>query len=135
MYAVIREIHFNYGHRLLDYQGKCAHLHGHGARIQIEIRNDQLDGKGMVKDFYEIKQTIGKWIEEAIDHKMILCERDPLVAVLQKAGEPVVVIKDNPTAEVLARWIFEEARKRKLPVSKVSLWETNHNGAVYEHRA
>ncbi|MFA6600308.1 MAG: 6-carboxytetrahydropterin synthase [Candidatus Omnitrophota bacterium] len=131
MYAVLREIRFNYGHRLLDYSGKCAHLHGHGARVEIEISSDKLDGKGMVMDFYEIKETIGQWIDRELDHKMILCERDPLLPELKKAGEPVVVIKENPTAEVLARWIYEEARRRKLPVRKVTLWETEHNAAVY----
>ena len=28
MYKVTREIHFCYGHRLLNYDGKCRHLHG-----------------------------------------------------------------------------------------------------------
>ncbi len=131
MYRVIRDIRFNYGHRLLDYSGKCAHLHGHNARVWVELSSEKLDTDGMVMDFYKIRDTIGSWIEETFDHKMILAEKDPLAPVLQEMGEPVVLMKENPTAEVLARWIFQEARKRRLPVSRVTLWETDGNAAVY----
>ncbi len=37
MYRVTIEIDFCYGHRLLDYQGKCAHPHGHNGRGQIDV--------------------------------------------------------------------------------------------------
>lgn len=128
---MVREIHFSYGHRLLEHPGKCANLHGHNAKIQIEISSQMLDSQGMVMDFYKIREVIGGWIEETLDHKMILSEKDPLSAVLQKAGEPLVLTKENPTAETIARLIFEEARKRRLPVSKVTLWETPNAFASY----
>ncbi len=54
MYSVIREIHFSYGHRLLNYKGKCANLHGHNGRVQIEVSSEKLNSLGMVMDFYEI---------------------------------------------------------------------------------
>lgn len=85
----------------------------------------------MVVDFDEIKEKIGSWIRETLDHKMILWEKDPLVPILQKAGEPVVLTKEHPTAEALAKWIFQEARERRLPVSKVTLWETPDSFASY----
>jgi 6-pyruvoyltetrahydropterin/6-carboxytetrahydropterin synthase len=131
MYAVTREIHFSYGHRLFNHPGKCARLHGHNGRVQIEVSSQKLDNAGMVVDFEEIKQSIGTWILETIDHKMILWEKDPLAQVLQKAGETVVLIAEHPTAEVLAKWIFTEARARRLPVSKVLLWETANSFAAY----
>ena len=131
MYRVIREIRFSYGHRLIEHPGKCANLHGHNARVKIELSSEKLNPHGMVMDFYEIKETIGSWIKENLDHRMILSEKDPLAPVLQKAGDPVVVIKENPTAEALAKWIFEEVRKRRLPVSRVTLWETESSAAVH----
>ena len=130
-YTVGREIHFSYGHRLLNYKGKCARLHGHNGRVRIEITAEKLDSQGMVVDFYEIQKTIGEWIDKTLDHRMILSERDPLVLVLQKTGEPLVLMKENPTAEALARWIFEEARKMKLSVARVTLWETENSFASY----
>jgi 6-pyruvoyltetrahydropterin/6-carboxytetrahydropterin synthase len=131
MYRVAREIHFSYGHRLLEHEGKCANLHGHNGRVLIEISSEKLNHLGMVIDFYEIKKVIGAWIDKTLDHKTILCEKDPLVKALEKAGESVVIIKENPTAEVLARMIFEEARRERLPVSRVTLWETENSCAVY----
>ncbi|MSR77633.1 MAG: 6-carboxytetrahydropterin synthase QueD [Candidatus Omnitrophica bacterium] len=130
-YSVIREIHFSYGHRLLNHPGKCARLHGHNGRVQIEISSSELNEQKMVMDFYEIKKVIGNWIDETLDHKMILGKADPLVKILKQAGEPIVVSAENPTAEVLAKWIFEEARKKGLPITKVTLWETENSAATY----
>lgn len=131
MFSVLREISFNYGHRLLNYQGKCAHLHGHNGRVLIQLSTEKLNEQGMVKDFYEIKQKIAAWIDTKLDHRMILCEKDPLAPMLQKMGEPVMLTAENPTVEVLARMIYQEARVLKLPVSKVTLWESDHCAAEY----
>lgn len=130
-FSVSRVIHFSYGHRLLNYQGKCANLHGHNGRVEIQVSAAKLDGLGMVMDFYEIKKKLGEWIEKNLDHRMILCEKDPYAVLLQKAGDPVVLTPQNPTAEVIAEWIFKEARKMKLPVFKVTLWETESCCAEY----
>ena len=67
MYKVIKAIEFCYGHRLLNYEGKCRHLHGHNAKAEIEISSEELDERGMVYDFSEIKQSVKKWIDENID--------------------------------------------------------------------
>lgn len=131
MYGVSRDIHFCYGHRLLNYQGKCANLHGHNARATVELNSAKLDGLGMVRDFYEIKSKLESWIDETLDHKLILCETDPLVSVLKKEGETVVTMPGNPTAEAICRWIFDEAKKRGLPVKRVRLQETENNAAEY----
>ncbi len=131
MYSISRVIHFSYGHRLLNYQGKCANLHGHNGRVEIEVSASQVDSLGMVMDFYEIRKKIGDWIDQNLDHRMILHSKDPLVPLLRKAGDPVVVIDENPTAEILAKWIYRAAREQKLPVTKVTLWETEHCAAEY----
>ena len=132
MYTVGREIHFSYGHRLRDYVGKCAHLHGHNGRAVVELASPTLDAKGMVMDFFEIKSTLGAWINSKLDHRMILSRKDPLAELLIQNGEPVALMDENPTAEALARWIFREAKAMGLPVVKVTLWETENSFAVSE---
>ncbi len=132
MFKVAKMIYFNYGHRLLGGHDKCSHLHGHSARVEIEMTSPKLNPKGMVVDFFDIRKTIGAWIEKNLDHKMILCDKDPLLQVLRKAGEPVIPVKENPTAEFLARRIFQEAKRMKLPVSKVTLWENQDSFAVFQ---
>lgn len=131
MYQVIREIEFSYAHRLPEHAGKCKRLHGHNGKVWVEVSSDQLDEQGMVVDFYEIKKQIEGWIDETLDHRTILFEGDPLVKVLHGAGEKLIVMKEIPTAENLARLIFDEAKKRNLPVSKVTFWETSSSAAVY----
>ena len=37
MFRVTREINFCYGHRLLNYDGKCRYLHGHNGTAVIAI--------------------------------------------------------------------------------------------------
>ncbi|MES9926921.1 MAG: 6-carboxytetrahydropterin synthase, partial [Candidatus Thiodiazotropha sp. 6PDIVS] len=39
MYTVTKEIHFCYGHRLLNHKGKCRHLHGHNATAVIHLES------------------------------------------------------------------------------------------------
>lgn len=131
MYSVTKVIHFSYGHRLLNYQGKCANLHGHNGRVEIEVSADKLDQLGMVVDFYDIRKKLGEWIDKTLDHRMILSEEDPYAAVLKKAGDPVVTMAGNPTAEALAKLIYSEARRQNLPVTRVTLWETESCCASY----
>jgi 6-pyruvoyltetrahydropterin/6-carboxytetrahydropterin synthase len=131
MYRVTREIHFCYGHRLLDYEGKCRHLHGHNGLAVVTLEAPTLDAKGMLVDFGEIKQTLQRWIDETLDHTMILCRRDPLLPMLRERGERVYVMEDNPTAENIARLIYERAAASGLPIVEVRLWETANCHASY----
>jgi 6-pyruvoyltetrahydropterin/6-carboxytetrahydropterin synthase len=131
MYRVTREIRFSYGHRLLGYDGKCRHLHGHNGRAVITLEEAQLDRLGMVMDFARIKEVVSTWIDETLDHKMLLHRDDPVLAFLQKLGEPVYVMDVNPTAENIARFIYDFAASRGFPVIEVQLWETDHCFATY----
>ena len=134
MFRVTRQIDFCYGHRLLNYQGKCRHLHGHNGRAVLTLAGTELDERGMLLDFGEMKQIVQRWIDDEWDHRMILRRDDPAVAALTELGEPLVLIDVNPTAENLARLIFEYARQRGLPVVEVRLWETPKCSASYcEH--
>jgi 6-pyruvoyltetrahydropterin/6-carboxytetrahydropterin synthase len=131
MFRVSRKIDFCYGHRLLNYEGKCRHLHGHNGRVIITIETDTLDSKGMVIDFNEIKRRIQGWIDTHLDHRMVLHRDDPIVPVLEKLGEPMYLIEVNPTAENLAKLIGDVARREGIPVVEVRLWETPHCFATY----
>ena len=131
MHAVMKRISFCYGHRLMEYDGYCRHPHGHNAVAEIEVSADALDGRGMVRDFREISELIGGWVDRELDHKMILRRDDPLVEMLREMGEPVFVVDVNPTAECLAELIYGQARKVGLPVTRVTVWETPTSSATY----
>ena len=131
MFRVTKEIDFCYGHRLLNYEGKCKYLHGHNGKAVIALEGQQLDHRGMVVDFSDIKKQVAGWIDANLDHRMILHEADPIVPVLQKLGEPIHIVSENPTAENIAKLIYDFAKSHKLPVKEVSLWETFNSYATY----
>ncbi len=134
MFRVTREISFCYGHRLLNYDGKCRHLHGHNGRAVLTLEAPQLDHLGMVADFSRIKNIVGTWIDSTLDHRMLLHRDDPVLPFLRQQGEPVHVLDVNPTAENIARLIFDYARGQGFPVVEVQLWETETCFATYVAR-
>lgn len=131
MFRVSREIDFCYGHRLLNYDGKCKYLHGHNGRAIITIESATLDARGMVLDFSDIKNVVSTWIDEKLDHRMLLQRTDPAVPILEKMGEPLFLMDENPTAENIARLIYEFTASRGFPIVECQLWETPRCYATY----
>ena len=131
MFHVTCEIDFCYGHRLLNYNGKCRHLHGHNGRTVISIAGDQLDERGMIVDFRDIKRTVSGWIDQHLDHRMLLHREDPVVPLLQKINEPLWLMDENPTAENIAKLIYTQSHALGVPIVEVRLWETPHCYATY----
>ena len=131
MFLVTREIRFCYGHRLLEYAGKCRHLHGHNGRAVISLAAQGLDPIGMVVDFSHIKRVVSTWIDDKLDHKMLLHKDDPLLPLLAQHGQPVFALDANPTAENIARLIYDFSCQQGFPVVQVQLWETDDSYASY----
>jgi 6-pyruvoyltetrahydropterin/6-carboxytetrahydropterin synthase len=109
----------------------CRHLHGHNARVEIDIEAETLDERGMVYDFSDIKEVVKSWVDATLDHRMLLNKADPMIPVLRERGEQFFIMDGNPTAENIAKLIFKFARKQKLPVTEVRLWETPTSFAAY----
>lgn len=131
MFRVSQEIEFCYGHRLLNYDGKCRFLHGHNGKAVIVLEGEDLDHRGMLVDFSDIKKSIATWIDGHLDHRMILNRQDPTVDFLLSQNEPLCLIDENPTAETIARMIYRFAVAQRFPVVEVSLWETTKAYATY----
>lgn len=85
----------------------CANMHGHSFKIILTLVGD-LDPKlGWVQDYHEISEVMKPLLAQ-LDHK-VLNEVSGL---------------NNPTSELLAKWIFENA-KNKLPLlQSVTIMET-----------
>lgn len=131
MFRVSRQIDFCYGHRLLKYLGKCRFLHGHNGRVIITLEAPTLDERGMVMDFSEIKRSVSQWIDETLDHRMILHRDDPVVPLLEQMGEPMFLLDVNPTAENIAKLIFDFTARQGFPIVEARLWETPQCFATY----
>lgn len=101
---VCKEFTFDSAHRLPDYNGPCAQLHGHTYRLQVVVEG-QIDKNGMVIDFADLKQLVQKTVLIPLDHHYL---NDLL---------------KQPTAENIAEWIWQQLQG-KLNLFEIRLWET-----------
>lgn len=133
MYNITKTFSLCYGHRLYKDPGKCGHVHGHTAKVEVHLEGSDLDSLGMLKNFDEIKINVGKWIDENLDHHMLLNKADPLTKILSEAGEKPYTLDDNPTAENIAKLIYFVTKKSGLPVKSVTFWESPTACATYDN--
>lgn len=135
MYQDRIEIIFDAGHRLLKYKGKCEVPHGHTFRTEIMLRSEVLDELGFVVDFVELREKIGKWIDENWDHAFLVnAEDQELLNALDSLTDKKVFIFDNgnPTAEAIAKYLYDYVRRLYGNlVSKVRIWESPNQYAEY----
>lgn len=108
MYTIIVKIKYEYAHRLLHHQGKCRHLHGHSGEATVELATNNLSHQGFVMDFAEVKAPIKKWINEYWDHAYLANAQDPLLTALKAENMKIYTFDEEPTAEVMARHLFEQ---------------------------
>lgn len=98
------EVSFCYGHRLLDYEGPCARVHGHNAKVRVGVSTDRLDRTGFVIDFRSLKTVLKVFVDERWDHRTLLKNEvlndDAAIAI------DAVSIPYNPTAENMAADVF-----------------------------
>jgi 6-pyruvoyltetrahydropterin/6-carboxytetrahydropterin synthase len=111
-----KEFGFEAAHRLPNVpEGhQCARLHGHSFRVAVHVRGPLDPTLGWVMDFAELKAA---WrpLDEALDHRYL---ND-------------VPGLENPTSEVLARWIWERLAPALPGLSQVVVRETCTSGCVY----
>lgn len=131
MFEIVQRIEWIYGHRLRAHAGPCSRLHGHNGVIEMVLASERLDEMGFVRDFGEIERLVRADLEENLDHRMLLEERDPAIPHLEAAGEVFVALPFHPTAENLARMLFERYSSRGVPLVEVRLIEKPGSLARY----
>jgi 6-pyruvoyltetrahydropterin/6-carboxytetrahydropterin synthase len=99
------EFHFAASHRLPRYDGPCSRLHGHNYRFVVAVEAEVDPRSGMIADFGEVKRVVGDAVLARADHRDL---NDVL---------------ENPTAENIARWIWETLEGRLPGLAEVRLWE------------
>lgn len=132
MYRVIKEFHFDAGHRVWNHdmaggtacilyldreselakaRTKCANLHGHTFFVEVHIESKTIDSQGMVVDT-DIVSSVVKEIVSELDHSLILHKEDPIAGELLKIfRDGIFLIEHMPTAEGLARFFYEEIKR------------------------
>src|SRR5277367_5050595 len=108
MFEVCVEHTFAAAHALRDYYGKCENLHGHNYRVQVTVRGAELDHAGILVDFSLLKRLLRE-VTGRLDHQN-LNDLPPFDAV-------------NPSAENIARYVYDEIRGRLQPKNAAELDE------------
>ena len=135
MHLIRIEVVFDSGHRLLDYQGKCAVPHGHTYRAEVFLESPTLDARGLVLDFTELRGRIKEWVDANWDHAFLVDSRDTgLIAALSpvSGGKLYQFDGENPSCEVLSRELFRKAAELfGVAPAKVRVWESVNQYAEY----
>ena len=113
---IFKDFTFEAAHRLpnLPAEHKCSRLHGHSFRIVIHVSGDLDVDKGWVMDFADVKAAFAPILDQ-LDHHY-LNDIDGL---------------DNPTSEVIAKWVWERLHPYLPQLSKIELHETCTAGCIY----
>ena len=140
MYLLKTSASFDSAHFLKGYNGKCANLHGHTWRVEVEVSAGALvtegEKRGMVIDFSDLKKSV-KALADRYDHTLIYEQgslRESTLNALREEGFSLIELPVRPTAENFAK-LFYEALSRELPVCRVTVYETPQNCATYEEEA
>ena len=135
MHLIRIEISFDSGHRLLDYEGKCAFPHGHTYRAEIFLESATLDTLGLVHDFTDLKDRVKGWIDDNWDHAFLVNSRDSEIIAGLEGAELVRLYQfqdENPSCEVMSRALYEKtAELCGVAPAKVRLWESVSQFAEY----
>ena len=135
MYQIRIEFTFDSGHRLLDYNGKCAYPHGHTYRAEVFIESQSLNDLGLVYDFTDLKDKVKTWVDDNWDHAFLVNSQDgELISGLGRASlvRLYEFQNENPSCEVMSRVLYEKTVELcDLAPAKVRLWESVNQYAEY----
>lgn len=150
MYRICKIFEIQAAHLLSKHPGKCKYPHGHSYRIEVVLESEQLDQNDMVCDFSALKICTEELLAR-LDHGLALNSADPNLKNVAKATDRLLEFENqDPTSEVLARWIFQGLQDRLVhrpsvknsdgssfalnPAAKlksVRIWETSTCWAQY----
>lgn len=141
MYEIEIRHNFETAHRLSHRKSptKCRSIHGHSWWVTATLKAEELDEFGMVLEFGAFKRAWRQFLDEKIDHHLVLSEGDPFIAAIRDV-EPesrILVLPADPTTEVLAKWVFDETElilhrlKPGVRLAKIHVQETAVNAASF----
>lgn len=115
---------FDSAHKLVNYDGKCANLHGHTYKMEVKVSRviylpsdkNNLASEYMVTDFKKLKKIVEEDVLKNLDHQYLN------------------VYFEQPTAEVLASSIYfllQESLPKDVNIESVKLWETPDSYAEF----
>lgn len=137
MYTLQTSACFDSAHFLKGYEGKCSNIHGHRWKVEITVGSDTIEesgqDRGMIVDFKTLKDDLAE-ICNNYDHCLII-ESGSLMEntyeALKAEGFKIVEVDFRPTAENLAKHMYELMEKKGYCVILSKVYETPNNCAGY----
>lgn len=116
MYKISKEFAFSASHILegLHEYHPCSRLHGHNYLVRVHLKAKELNKVGFIKDYREL-DFIKKYIDDTLDHRHL---ND--------------IVPFNPTAENLAKYLYDIFSKEAPEIYAVEVSETPKTTAIYE---
>ena len=134
---ISRKGNFDSGHRVMNERMKCFNIHGHTYLYELTFEFNEMEEIGYAIDFKEIKRVGCQWIDDILDHGMILNPQDyQLIDVTKKLGSKLWLMSlngrnnyCNPSVENIAKEIFLAmevlfAGYEDLNIHRVTIYET-----------
>ena len=130
-------------HRQYKDDGHCSYVHGYGRYVEFTFHCLELEEKGWVMDFGDLKD-IKNWIEDEWDHRVLISADDPLIPQLKEleevGGINLNILPEGylPGIEESCRYLYDKLspmiqRKtnNRVVITRVEIWETEKNQAEY----
>lgn len=122
MFEIHVSAEFEAAHRVAGYNGKCDRLHGHSWIVEASVTGKKLDNLGMLVDFKVVKGRLRDLLE-TLDHQYL-------------NELPAFADGYNPTAEHIAKYVYEEMAKAEffddnVKLKYIQVWESPKSSAIY----
>jgi 6-pyruvoyltetrahydropterin/6-carboxytetrahydropterin synthase len=106
---LVKDFRFEAAHWLPNVPDghKCRRIHGHSFRGEVAVRGEIDPATGWVIDFAELKRAV-----------------DPIVARLDHYLLNEIEGLENPTAEIVAMWIWKHVEPNVPGLHRVTIEET-----------
>ncbi len=101
--------HFDTGHALAGYDGKCRNVHGHSYTLEVTVIGEPIMDSnhvkfGMVIDFGDLKEIVKKHVIDDYDHALVLNQNTKYKEIgdfLEERGHHILMVDFQPTGEMM----------------------------------
>ncbi|AMC11371.1 6-pyruvoyl tetrahydropterin synthase [Lutibacter profundi] len=119
---ITKKFHFETGHALYGYDGKCRNVHGHSYKLSVTVIGTPISNStnvkyGMVIDFGDLKKIVASEIVDKFDHATVFNKNTPHIELaneLEKRGHNIILVDYQPTSEMMLV-DFAKKIKNRLP--------------------
>jgi 6-pyruvoyltetrahydropterin/6-carboxytetrahydropterin synthase len=114
---LVQEFRFEAAHRLpkVPPGHKCAELHGHSYRIEVAVSGKVNDETGWFIDYQKLHDAWAPLFKQ-LDHHYL----NDIKGL------------ENPTSEILSRWLWDHLSPSLPGLERITVFETNDARCEYE---